>query len=348
MNKLNVVIVGYGGMGSWHSAMIQNSKLNVYGAYDILVERLEVAKENGLLTYKTFDEVLQDENVDIVLIATPNDSHCEIALRAMNSKKHVICEKPVAMNLEELERMIKCSYDNNVKFTVNQNRRQDTDFLTAKKVYESRVIGDVFHIESKVIGSRGIPGDWRGMKKHGGGMLFDWGIHILDQLLQLTDEKIVSVYASFSHVTNEEVDDGFVVHCRYANGMTAHVEVGTTHFITPPRWYIAGNNGTAKIGMWDETGEIVVLNSWNDKDVKPIKAASGFTKTMAPRDNEYETTTIPVVFEKSDDYSIYNNFYDVITEGADLVVSHESILKTFRFITDIFESAHENKVIYYK
>ena len=70
-------------------------------------------------------------------------------------------------------------------------------------------MGHVFRIESRVHGSRGIPGDWRQEKEHGGGMILDWGVHLLDQIMMMIPEKLMKVYATVTNVTNTLVDDGF-------------------------------------------------------------------------------------------------------------------------------------------
>ena len=70
-------------------------------------------------------------------------------------------------------------------FTVHQNRRWDNDYRMVKKFIETNELGRIFAIDSKVYGSRGIPGDWRREKQHGGGMVLDWGVHLLDQVLML-------------------------------------------------------------------------------------------------------------------------------------------------------------------
>jgi predicted dehydrogenase len=117
----------------------------------------------------------------------------------MEAGKNVICEKPVSLNSEELEEMIACSKRTGKLFTVHQNRRWDADFLVMRDLYESKELGEVFCIESRVHGSRGIPGDWRGMKKHGGGMIFDWGVHLIDQMLCIVrDKKLKSISKNYA------------------------------------------------------------------------------------------------------------------------------------------------------
>jgi predicted dehydrogenase len=115
---------------------------------------------------------------------------------------------------------------------VHQNRRWDDDFLIIKKLVEEQKLGHVFRIESRVHGSRGIPGDWRKEKVHGGGMVLDWGVHLLDQILYMYgDRKIETVYASLTNITNQEVDDGFTAILTFEGGTEVLVEVGTNnHF----------------------------------------------------------------------------------------------------------------------
>ena len=79
--------------------------------------------------------------------------------------------------------------------TVHQNRRWDEDFLAVKNLYDHGWMGTPFRIESRVHGSRGIPGDWRQKPERGGGMVLDWGVHLLDQALMMVPEKVVRVYA---------------------------------------------------------------------------------------------------------------------------------------------------------
>ncbi len=147
--------------------------------------------------------------MDFVTIATPNDFHKPIAIQAMAAGKHVISEKPVTLSSRDLQAMIDASRKYDRVFSVHQNRRWDEDFLVMKQIYNENMLGRVFNIESRVHGSRGVPGDWRNTWLQGGGMILDWGVHMLDQLLQLVDDDVISTFCTVSHVTNDEVDDGF-------------------------------------------------------------------------------------------------------------------------------------------
>lgn len=100
----------------------------------------------------------------------------------MEAGKVAISEKPVTLCTADLEEMIAASKRTGSVFTVHQNRRWDEDFRVAEKIAKSGQLGRVFAIQSRVHGSRGIPGDWRNTKAQGGGMVLDWGVHLLDQM----------------------------------------------------------------------------------------------------------------------------------------------------------------------
>ncbi len=183
MSKVvRVAVVGYGGMGGWHTKRLQEipGVVELAGVYDIKPERNEAAEAVGIHAYASFEELLADKTVDIVTVAIPNDQHEPVCIRALEAGKLVISEKPVTMSTASLERMIAAANRTGSVFTVHQNRRWDEDFRIAKQIYESKQLGRVFAIESRVHGSRGIPGDWRNTKAQGGGMVLEWGVHMLD------------------------------------------------------------------------------------------------------------------------------------------------------------------------
>ena len=140
--KFGAAVIGYGGMGSWHTRKItQQMQENVefIGIYDIKPERAEKARENGLFAFESREALLSDERIDFVVVATPNDVHREIAVDAMAHGKHVISEKPVTTSSEELEKMIAASKQYGRIFTTHQNRRWDPDYLVIKKIYEDGI-----------------------------------------------------------------------------------------------------------------------------------------------------------------------------------------------------------------
>ena len=289
--------------------------------------------------------MLNDDKIELVTIATPNDCHRPLAIAAMEHGKHVISEKPVTLSSLDLQAMIDAAREHDRIFSVHQNRRWDEDFLVMKKIYEENTLGRVFNIESRVHGSRGVPGDWRNRKLPGGGMILDWGVHLLDQILQMVKEDVISVYNINSHVTNDEVDDGFKAIITFASGLTVHVEVGTSNFINMPRWYMQGENGTAIIRDWALNGEIVMVSDWEKRDAVPVVTAAGLTKTMAPRtDDTIQHYPLPRVESDVKDY--YRNIKKAIRGEEKQLVTHPQMMRVMRLMEAMMLSAERNEVIH--
>ncbi len=318
--------------------------VNLLGVYDIDPAKQESARAHGLKTYDSLDAVLTDEQVDLVTVAIPNDDHYDTVVRALKAGKHVLCEKPVAMNSDELDRMIRTAKEAGCIFSVHQNRRWDVDYLAMKAIYESGKIGEVFDIESRIHGSRGIPSDWRCQKKHGGGMMLDWGVHLIDQILMIVPKRIENIYCKLDHVTTAEVDDGFQLHLTFEGGCRAMIEVGTCNFIAMPRFYMRGKKGSALIRDWREPAEIVECTHWSESEVLPVQTAAGLTKTMAPRDF---VTTECYAWERphSDVHDYYRNFVDAIDGKAEQFVTHAQMMRVMRVMEAALASGEQNKVI---
>lgn len=343
--KKNIAVIGYGGQGGWHADhALKSDVLNLAGIYDIKPERNALAESRGIHAYASLEEVLADPAVEIVTVATPNDTHLPIVLAALAAGKHVVCEKPVEMSLAVLDEMIAAAKAAGKLFTVHQNRRWDVDFLAMKQLADSGEIGKILCLESRVHGSRGIPSDWRGEKEHGGGMILDWGIHLIDQVLQIFKQKITKVYCTCSHYTNDEVDDGFKLELYFEDGATAHVELGTYNFIAMPRFYMQAKDGSALITDWQHQCHVAKLTRWIEKDVTPVQNAAGITKTMAPRDSltldEYD---LPI--PKSDVHDFYRNVCLAMDGKAEQLVKHCEIRRVMQVVEAAFLSDEKKQAI---
>lgn len=341
-----LAIAGFGGMAGWHYDLIEQIEgLTVSGIWDIREERRDYARSRSIHVYKSLEDLLADGVVDLVLVATPNDVHKSIAIQAMEAGKNVVSEKPVTLSCRELEEMIQMSERTGRFLTVHQNRRWDEDFLTVKKVLEEDRLGEIFRVESRVHGSRGIPGDWRQEKEHGGGMVLDWGVHLLDQaLLLFPGMKVETVYASLTHVTNQLVDDGFTADLGFANGVHMLVEVGTSNFISLPRWYVLGADGTAMIEDWGRDIRIIRALGRDERDVVPVRTAAGLTKTMAPRrEDSIRVEEEPEV--SSDIRDFYRNVMAVLEGREESRIKLEEVSRVMRLMEAIFQSAKEKRVV---
>ncbi len=339
-------LIGYGGMGHWHVDKLRTlPEISVCGIYDIDPNQRADARKNSLRAYESLDDLLADEQVAFVTIATPNHLHKPLAIQAMRAGKHVISEKPVTLSSDDLQEMIDVSRETGRIFTVHQNRRWDEDYLMMKQVYESGALGPVFNIESRVHGSRGVPGDWRNQKRPGGGMILDWGVHMLDQMLQLVPEQVIEVFCNVTHVTNDEIDDGFKTVITFESGLTAQVEVGTSNFIDLPRWYMQGQNGTAVINDWACNGKIVKVSDWEKRDAVPVVTAAGLTKTMAPRTEE-TIQTYPLPKVTSDVRDFYRNVAAAIEGKEEPLVTRAQMMRVMKLMEALFRAADTHDVVH--
>ena len=338
---LKMGIIGYGGMAGWHHKSISEVPgVEIIGAYDIRDEIKEKIVENKLISYCGAEELCADPKIDLVLVSTPNDTHKIYSIMALRAGKHVICEKPVTMNAAELEEIITVSKECGKFFTVHQNRRWDKDYLMIKNILDTGILNDPYMIETRVQGSRRYLHEWRGYAVNGGGMVYDWGVHLIDQILCLFPEKVISVDAHLQEIYSDEVDDNFTMTMRFKSGLSVLVNVATNCFITQPRWHVSCKDGTVVINDWDCKGKIIKLNENADElswDEVIVYTAAGPTRTMAPRPKE-TTVDIPLPKVKAEWSDFYKNVCAVIKGTEEPFVKPEEALRTMRIIDAAFES----------
>ena len=346
MTEIKVALIGYGGMGKQHVKRIQNNKkLIITGVYDIDPTIDYSDLDNQVLIYSNWEEVLRDTRIDAIIIATPNDSHFNLASEAMYAGKHVLCEKPVTLNHKEFQDLDNISKQTNKLIMVNQNRRWDENYLIVKKLLDEKKLGELYYLESRVQGSRGIPNDWRRDKSQGGGMLLDWGVHLIDRVLLLfKDQKVDSIKADLNYFLGHNVDDGFKITITFTSNKTAFIEVGTYNFVELPEWYVVGSTGTAVVEDYELNGQYVTLTEELSKTVVPVETGAGLTKTMAPRnDNSILVNELPNVSSNINEF--YDNFADVINNEASPIVKNEEVLRVMKLIDAAFQSHENNEVI---
>ena len=175
-------------------------------------------------------------------------------------------------------------------------------------------------------------------------MILDWGVHLIDQMLQLISEKVVAVNCVTTHITNKEVDDGFRLELTFESGKTAQVEVGTYNFLPLPRFYMQCKNGTLNLADWQQNAKVAKLTRWLEKDVTPVQNAAGITKTMAPRDHltldEYEIER-PV----SDVHNFYRNFCAAVDDVEEQLIKLSEVRRVLCVMEAAFESAQTQQIL---
>ena len=347
MKQHTLGIIGYGGMAGHHKQVLSTyPRVKLKGIYDVNPARGKLAEEQGYKAYASKEELLNDPEIDLVLVATTNEAHMDLCIEAMRAGKNVISEKPVTNTSAELENIIKVQKETGKVFTIDQNRRTNKDFVLMKRNVEAGLLGDVYVIESRVEGSRGMPSGWRTIKELGGGMMLDWGVHLIDQLMYMyPDSKVVNVFCKMYSIEYSEVDDNFRLTMTFDNGVTAHIEVSTNNYITHPRWYVLGKTGTLEIGDWDCNGKIVrCIDKENKWAEEIVYTKAGPTKTMAPRNpNSTETIAISEPTDVVDDLTVvYDQFIDAVEGKADLTITPAQAMRVMKVMEAAFES-HETQ-----
>ena len=319
---IGVGLVGYGAqfsMGKHHAGQIAATDgLELRGVYDLEPERREAAREEqpSANVYESYEELLNDTKIDLVVLVTPHNTHAPLSIQASKAGKHVMTEKVMCLSTKEADQMLAAAKAAGKALTVYQNRRWDGDFLTVKKLLAEGKLGKVFQIESSVNGWW-FPGGWRGVKACGGGMLYDWGAHLTDQLVQLMLPARPKTVFATSHkgVHDVDIETQTTAAIVFDNGVSAQIDVGCMSYITRPRWLIRGDKAS------------LLMPDWETAKLK----------------NESGEIDIPV--EKSRWEDIYENLSAHLNRGEQLAVRPEEVRIAMSIIDAAFESAASGKSV---
>ncbi len=268
METVTAGVLGLGSMGTgWHCDTLHRlEQFDLIAGSDPSPERRDICAEKyGLTGYERFEDMLALDDLDLVVVATPSAMHRDHIIQALAAGKHVVSEKPLCMNLVECDEIIAAAETSGTMMSAYQNRRWDADHLAALDTVRSGVLGDVLFTKQvsmsysaimRTYGVKEFRPQWRAEKKYGGGLLYDFGPHRIDQLLQLLDwPRVRDVYADLkSCVWSDEVDDYCMVVIRFENGVSSHVETTTVARLGMGGTIIAGRDGTYKDGII-KTGE---------------------------------------------------------------------------------------------
>lgn len=217
MELVRLGVIGCGGI-AFSKHMPSYKKMNnveMVAFCDIVPERAEKAKAQfgtkNSQTYVDYKELLKDNSIDAVLVLTHNSEHCHITVEALDAGKHVLCEKPMAMNYEEAKQMIEARDRNKKILTIGYQGRFRKDSLYLKELAEQDTFGDIYYAEATAIRRRAVPtwGVFIDEEKQGGGPLIDIGTHALDLTLFIMNnyEPAYCVGKTF-HMLNKDTNTG--------------------------------------------------------------------------------------------------------------------------------------------
>ena len=260
---VRVGLLGYGAIGHEHSRAVRSVEgLALTAVCDTSAARREAAEAAapGIATSADADALLARDDVDLVVVSTPPSTHASWARRAIRAGKHVVVEKPFAIRTEEADAVMAEAKEAGRLAVVYQNRRFDPDHLAVRRAVTTGALGDVFHIET-FVGGYGHPCNlWHSDEGVSGGAFYDWGSHVLDQILDIVPAEIEHVTAAthkrrWFDVTNA---DHSRVTIRFVDGVEAEFVHSDLAAALKPRWYVLGTQGTL-VARW-RTEKIVSRN----------------------------------------------------------------------------------------
>ncbi len=252
---LGVGLLGYSPvMGPAHGLGVEaTAGLALRAACDLSPERLEQARHDfsGLKTLESAESLGEDPEIDIVIIATPPNTHAGLAVQMMAAGKHVVCEKPLALHPAETARMAETSDRERAFLGCHQNRRWDVDYLAIRQALREGSIGELFYMETFVGGFRHPCGYWHSHDRISGGTAYDWGAHYLDWVVSLMPERVESVVGTrhkrvWYDVTNADQER---VQVRFEGGKEAEFLHSDIAAARKPKWHLLGTEG-AIVGRW--------------------------------------------------------------------------------------------------
>ncbi|KAB8237567.1 hypothetical protein BDV23DRAFT_150029 [Aspergillus alliaceus] len=254
----NIGVVGYGfSAKTFHIPFVQNvPQLKLYAVVQRTPKPDDDAEKDhpGIKSYRTSEELVKDEGVDVVIITTAPESHFELTKLALENGKHVVCEKPFTPTTREADELVALAKKQNKLLAVYQNRRWDADFVTASKLVKSGALGRIAEYETHFDRHRpeepaADASKWKNKVVPGGSAIYDLGSHLLDQAVHLfgLPNRVTGFIGSQREVNTSGYEDSFTVLFHYNNGplVTAKAAV-----VSPEedqlRFWIRGDKGSFK------------------------------------------------------------------------------------------------------
>ncbi|MFA6714586.1 MAG: Gfo/Idh/MocA family oxidoreductase [Victivallales bacterium] len=336
--KISYGIVGAGIIADTHAnalAMSKNSKLTAVYDRDPRRSR-DFAAKYKVKSFNSLEAFLKDREIDVVTIAVPSGLHAEIAIPAANAGKHILCEKPLDINIEKAESIINACRRNKVLLSTVFQLRLSPEIQKIKRVLSKGLFGKIIHISARIKWFRSQEYydsvAWRGAWAiAGGGALMTQGIHDLDLLLYLNGNPVeVCAFTGTLTHTGIEVEDNAVVSVRWPNGSLGTIEASTS--CNPPfprRLEITGERGSVVL----EDGKII---RWDLQDGNTEVSGSfpgGGTSDPASISSQGHCQQIEELSEA------------ILNGSQVLSLPGEEGLRSIRFINAVYESAGSGKVV---
>lgn len=344
MKPIQTAIASYGMSGIvFHGPLLENH--TGFEVRKILERHHEnsAGKHPGARLVRNFKDLLDDSEIELIIINTPDYLHHEMSVRALEAGKHIVVEKPFTLRTKEAEEIIKLAQEKKLMVSVFQNRRWDGDFMTVKKVIREGGLGRLVSFESHFDRFRNyIQDSWKEEVSLGAGTLYNLGSHMIDQALHLfgmPDYLFADVRAQR---TGSKVDDTFDIHMNYKD---VKCLVRGSYLVKEqgPRYILHGTHGSfLKSGLDPQEqalkeGRMPFGEDWGADDPELY----GILNTE--QDNADSRKTIPTLPGNYQAY--YDNIYEHLRNGAELSVKPGEAANVIRIIEAAYESADKGITI---
>ncbi len=295
---------------------------------------------------RTLQELLADKEIQLCVIATPNDSHFDLARACLLARRDVVVDKPFAPTLRESEELVRLAAEHGRLITVYQERRWDGDFGTVKKIAQSGALGTVVEYECRFDRFRPEPkaNAWRERADQpGAGVLFDLGPHVVDQALVLFGEPRAITASAFCERGTSQVDDSFDVCLEYPI-LRAMARARIIAFAPGPHFLIHGTKGSfIKYGVDPQearlrAGDVPQGTDWGADWGEESESLWGTLSLVGE-------PSVKVKTEHGDYRGFYANVQDAIEKKAPLEVTVQQALRTMRAIMLAHKSSRERRTV---
>ena len=355
--KLRAGIVGCGGIanGKHMPNMKKTGKFDIVAFCDIIEERAVKASKmygaDDAKVYTDYKKLLEDKTIDVVYVLTPNKSHSFITIDALESGKHVMCEKPMAKTAKEAKEMVETAKRTGKLLTIGYNNRYNPSCLYIKEAAKRGDLGEIYFARAHALRRRAVPtwGVFLNEEEQGGGPLIDIGTHALDMTLWFMDNyKPKSVMGNVYHKLNH-------------NGVC-----GNAFGPWNPEEFTVEDSAFGFITM-ENGATISIDSSWALNMVDAVEARATLCGTKGGADMHNGSARINgdefgKLYEKSprlgaggvafydgagDDPNVMEQmvFYNAITKGTPLVILPEQAYVVTQLLEAIYESAKTGKLV---
>ena len=335
---IGVGIVGYGLAGRvMHANLIRRvPDLSIRAVVTSNETRRGQAQADAVpRVHACFEELLEDGDVDLVVLATPHDTHADLAQRALAAGKHVVVDKPMAITLAEADAMVEAAERAGRMLSVFHNRRWDWDYLTVRKVIEDGLIGRPYLFETAVLAYREPRQSWRAELTTMGSLIHDWGAHLVDHALLLVGKPVERVSCRIVHARPLPAVGNFGrIELTFRDGPLYTIDVGNLGRPAKPRWYVLGDaGGIVKYGL--------------DPQERALRATGSIDDAYEAPDERTRVTTVvagqpaEIVLEavRGTWVDYYRSVAAHLTAGAPLAVTAQQAREVIRVLDAAVRSA---------